>query len=762
MVFWTAALSLSAGQVTAARLNYTIILPDNPGAVCKLAGAELAHFLGKIYEQPIRLNGSIEPVTFYVGVSGEAIMKGFSDLPDMRGRFGVFRKDRSILCYGWDDDGVAPEKQNWGEAGNLLAVYYFLGKYADVGFFFPGENGFSIQKEKPLEMEQAADIASPSFEVRGFSVSPGEYSAAEMMLFFRRSLCSIPRWAHIDAYYGFFDWEKRFWESHPDYFMLRNGKRVWEKYPLQGLCLSNPEVARQAAADIVEDLNRNPWKTTVKLFGDQPINQCQCARCAAAVERTYAGVDTESCEEFYGFQKRVADIVHQSHPKTYFLPQIKSQSYYRPPRLAHFDDSFAVSILTYQHTARISNQEFAIQAAKMWQAAGVRTTFFSYPRYSDSGTQKMPVITPRFLAEYLRAFHGLSSGTPHGEGGSGTVRESDPYSFRALNQFLQARLLFDIRADVDALIQEFCAFAYPGAEKEMAEFYRALEALYIQRSDFNRDAFADIYQPGNLEKPMRLLNAAKVKVQPGSVFFDKFYQDFSAFYQRSLAVTGKTFDIREKLATIKANGSRPVRLTLEKAFAGFESAPDTWPEAVRRELLTPNDDAEPQKASAHLACDGDFLYLGLVASESAPEKIVTKCKLDDSLSVFGDDCLEFLLLPPDSQSYYQIGINSAGHHTVLKRNISPHGASQRKFVPDRTFQMETKVEKLAGGWVAKARIPLAQFAPSDLKKPWRFNVYRSRFAGGKWEAYGVMLLSNNFHKDFEFFPYLIFPEAAAE
>ena len=37
-----------------------------------------------------------------------------------------------------------------------------------------------------------------------------------------------------------------------------------------------------------------------------------------------------------------------------------------------------------------------------------------------------------------------------------------------------------------------------------------------------------------------------------------------------------------------------------------------------------------------------------------------------------------------------------------------------------------------------------------------------RFAGEKWEAYGVMLLSNNFHKDFEFFPHLIFPEAAAE
>jgi hypothetical protein len=295
LAFCTMVLSLSAGQVTVNRLNYTIVLPDNPSAACKLAGTELAHFLEKIYAKPILFNGDTGPVTFYVGVSGEAIMKGFTDIPEMRGKFGVFHKDRSILCHGWDDAGVAPETRNWGEAGTLLAVYYFLNRYAGVDFYFPGENGFSLRKEQDIEIAQLTDIASPSFEVRGISVNPSEFSAAEMMLFFRRSLCSIPRWARIDTYYGFFDWEKRFWEFHPDYFLLRNGKRVWEKYPLQGLCLSNPEVARRAAADIVEDLSRNPWKTTVKLFGDQPMNQCQCARCAAAVLKISSCSSSEPC-----------------------------------------------------------------------------------------------------------------------------------------------------------------------------------------------------------------------------------------------------------------------------------------------------------------------------------------------------------------------------------------------------------------------------------------------------------------------------------
>jgi hypothetical protein len=762
VAFFIAVLSLSAGQVTVKRLNYTIVLPDNPSEACKLAGTELGYFLEKIYAKPILFSGDTEPVTFYVGVSGEAILKGFSDLPDMRGKFGVFRKDRSILCYGWDDDGVAPEKQNWGEAGTLLAVYYFLGKYADVEFYLPGENGFSIQKERLIEMEQAADIASPSFDVRGIAVNPGEYSAADMMLFFRRSLCSIPKWARIDRMYSF-DWKQRFWESRPDFFTIRNGKRVWEYSPiLQGLCLSNPDLARQAAADIVEDLNKNPQIKTVKLFDDKPLNQCQCERCAESAERTYARVDTESCEEFYGFQKRVADIVHQSHPGVFFLTQAKNQSYFKPPRLVQLDDSFAVSIVTRQHTTRMVDQEFAIEVAKMWRNAGIKTTFFGYPRWSDVGTRQMPIITPQFLAEYLRAFYGLSHGTQISE------LRSSPYSFSAINQFLQAKLLFDIRADLNALIHEFCAFAYPGAETEMAEFYETMEALYVQREDFKRDAFVDIYQPENLENPMRLLNAAKEKVAPGASFFAKLHADFAVFYQRSLEAQGTAAKVREELErerekmALRAKASPPPPLTLAKGVVSFDAAPDTWPGAVRHELLSLSAKMEGQKTNVYLARDGDFLYLGLVAAENKPEAVVANCQQDYSMALFHDDGLEFLLLPPDSSSYYQIGINSAGHHTVLNRNISPAGASQRKFAPDRTFQMESKGEKLAEGWVAKAKIPLAQFAPADLKKPWRFNVYRSRFAGGKWEPSGVMLLSNKFHQDFEFFPQLIFPEAAAE
>ena len=54
---------------------------------------------------------------------------------------------------------------------------------------------------------------------------------------------------------------------------------------------------------------------------------------------------------------------------------------------------------------------------------------------------------------------------------------------RALNQFVQAKLLFDLNTDTDKLIKEFCAFAYPGAEDEMIRFYAEMERLYRDRKD---------------------------------------------------------------------------------------------------------------------------------------------------------------------------------------------------------------------------------------------------------------------------------------
>jgi hypothetical protein len=519
---------LFAAPTGSERVNYTITTTENPTAIEKLAADELQRFLAKSYSEPIILNGKDEPIMFFIGVSAPAILAGFTDLPDLRGKFGIFRNGRNVLLYGWDDTDCDPEKQSYGEAGTLLAVYYFLRNYVGIEFYLPGESGMSLTRNQAIHFPGDRDIANPTFSMRGLSLDTKEYSSADMLLFFRRSLCSIPRWAHPDIHYVYWKyWKERFFETHPEYFLLRDGKRISEDYPNDVPCFSNPDVLKQTVDDLIDSINKNPAIKTVKILRNSPVNLCECENCRAMPERQFSTTDSNVSEVVYGFQRKVAERLHQTHPNIRFVTQTKG-NYFDPPKLEGLDDSFTVAIQTFQHFGKLSRQGTPVDHAKKWQAAGVRTTFFGYPRWDDRATKNLPVIIPRFTAELFRLFAGLSSGTATSE------LRGNPYSFSALNQFVNARLLFNVNEEVDELIGKFCSFAYPGAAEEVAEFYSEMETLFCQRPDLSTPLFMNVYSVVNLGKPKALLEAAQAKTKGESVFLNQLQADFNVVYDQAL------------------------------------------------------------------------------------------------------------------------------------------------------------------------------------------------------------------------------------
>jgi hypothetical protein len=727
------SFSLFAGDTFCERLNYKIVLPENPSAVRKFAASELKSFLEKNYSEKIKLNESDAPVSFYVGISGDAVMAGFTDLPDLKGGFGVFRKGRNILFTGFDDIDVNPEKECFGKAGTLLSVYYFMGKYMGIKFYFPGDNGYSLSKNIPIKFDLDSDIPAPSFELRGFSLKSKEFTGLEMKVFFRRSLCSIPVWGRHELYYIFmYNWKKRFWKTNPEYFMMRDGKRVSGKYPLHIPCLSNPDVLKQTAADIVEKINAKPSIKTVRIFCDAPVYQCQCERCKASKERKLAGRDEGSGEEIYGFQKRVADVVHEAHPGTYFLTQTKMTSYQNPPTLIKLGNSFTVELLTRRHDVKPLLLDPSIELAKKWKKARVRTFLKSYPRYSDKHTKNLPVITPEFTSKYLKAFAGLTSGTKYSE------LNFNPYSFSALNQFVQARFLFDTNSDLEKVILEFCSFAYPGAEKEMLAFYREMERLYSMRGSVHSNPFLNIYYPGKLEKPMKLLEAARLKVKKESIWFDRLFSDFKKFYDISL-------EQKEKLDALRSKISPLLSLPFVEGAESFAGSFDfgKWKGALKKELMSPRPSESYQKSFAYIVCDEKYLYIGLKALEKNPETVKKDSKENHKCPVWSDDCFEIMLVDSkDKKEYFQIVVNSLGKYRILRKVIG------KKHSDALNFKLDVRAESSNDSWSLILKIPLSQFAASDFKHEWLFDVFRNRPATEKrknGEISGISIMSPSFH-----------------
>jgi hypothetical protein len=741
--------SVYADSVFHKRLNYQIIIPDNPTEVQKFAASELKYFLDLTYSAPLSLNGKTDSIIFMVGFPESAIMAGFTDVPAMRGRFGVFRKNSTFLFFGEDYKNLDPVKTPNYNAGTLSAVYYFLIKYAGTGFYLPGDKGYSITPNCPIVFDKAMDIPAPTFECRGFSTAAKEFSGQEMNIFFRRSLCHIPFWGKPDlAYYFIEKWKKRFWSTHPEYFMIRDGKRINESYPFHVPCFSNPDVVRQAAADIVGEINRNPALEVVRMFCDAPVKLCQCARCAASKERGMTGQDIEICEEFYGFQKKVMDLVHEAYPQIYFMSQTKGDSYRNPPKLVNPGPQFTIEILTQYPDVNADNSEF-VELAKAWNAAGARTILKSYPRWPDY--KDYPIINPKFTQKYFKAFAGVAKGTYYSD-----LRINSLYSFSACGQFIQAKVLFDVNADVDRLTAEFCAFAYPGAEQEMVAFYQEMERLYMDKKEFRRNPLEDIYYADKLQKAKSLLDDASNKVKKDSVWFARLQTDFNKFYNESLAAKPeidtlfnaapqKTLNIPLLKNTIKVDGS---------------VSPAEWAEALK-EIFYPNKKYKDfQQSEAFIGCDSKNLFIGLNAFEKQPDRLLQKCRINHAGRIWNDDCFEIMLVNNQKKrAYYQIVVNSQGTYQVMYRE------NNKPSVAVDNFRIEVKAQIVNDRWSVEMQIPLEQFKSSDFQDLWQINIFRSRILNdpiqeaANRQSSGLRIFSYSYHC-LEQYHYLKWPDEA--
>ncbi len=742
---WT---NVNAGSVFHHKLNYRIIIPDNPTAVQRFAASELKTFLDLTYSAPLILNGKTDPVTFMVGFPEEAIMAGFTDVPAMQGRFGVFRKNSTFLLFGEDCNNLDPVKTINYNAGTLSAVYYFLIKYAGTGFYFPGENGYSVTRNCQITFDGELDIPAPTFECRGFSTATKEFSAQDMNIFFRRSLGNIPFWGKPDFTYFFIEkWKKRFWNTHPEYFMVRDGKRINESYPFHVPCFSNPEVVKQAAADIVGEINRNPAIEVVRMFCDAPIVQCQCSRCAASKERGMTGQDMDIGEEFYGFQKRVMDLVHEAHPQICFMSQTKGDSYRNPPILVNLGRQFTVEILTQYPDVKADNRPF-VELAKAWNAVGARTLLKSYPRWPDF--KNYPIINPKFTQRYLQLFAGVVKGTYYSD------LRNTPYSFSAPGQFIQAKLLFDVNADVNKLTAEFCAFAYPGAEQEMTAFYQEMEGLYMDKKEFRRNPLEDIYYADKLQKAKSLLDNAAGKVKKDSVWLPILQADFNKFYHEALAA-------KPEIDTLfNAVPQKTLNIPLLKNPVALDGAITSaeWAGALKENFHPNKMYKDFQPGEAFICCDSKNLFIGLNAFEKQPDRLLQKCKINHTGRIWNDDCFEIMLVcNPKERIYYQISVNSLGTYQVL------YHEGGKPPVALKNLKIEVKAQIAKDRWSVAMKIPLEQFKACNFEDLWQINIFRTRILNDPAQeavtrqASGLRIFSYSYHC-IEQYHYLKWPAEA--
>ena len=187
-----------------------------------------------------------------------------------------------------------------GKRGALYGVYEILERFGNCGWYaptcevVPKAEGFGV----PMDLDLTE---RPAFPMRSTNW-PGVLCYADMAAHLRFN--GLVRWMdekHGGLAYRFAEGaglchtfvtqlpSEIWFDSHPEYFCQRDGKRRGGKAVQP--CLTNPDVLRIVVSNVLECLTKDPGATVVGVSQNDNCNYCQCEKCAAvdAEEESHCG-----------------------------------------------------------------------------------------------------------------------------------------------------------------------------------------------------------------------------------------------------------------------------------------------------------------------------------------------------------------------------------------------------------------------------------------------------------------------------------------
>ena len=527
-------LGLRAVTLGQGGLPCAVVLPAAPSAVEVTAGEELVHYLEQL------------------GLPRPALVREGTELPA-----GAYP-----LHVGWSEEakrlaGLAPEAMTLDEhvvliddsaavlaghptRGTLYAVDHFLERYCGVRWWSVDEE--SVPAAMTLELPTVAERRRPGFPARDTDASQfagGNAKARSVAWHKVRHQCNargsipaelggcetdavlcrvshtaerfVPDEAFFNAHRSWYGADETFPGCKPEFFALRNGRRLGasEGQP----CLTNPEVVAAASANIVRLVARkNPRCKVVWLTQNDNQAYCECPACLAAVARLGNRADLN-----IQFVNQVGERVREVFPELE-LETFAYQYTLEPPKTVRPADYVHVRVCLIEANAaqgleHPSNREY-LEALRGWTAVCRHVKVWYYTtNFLNYGLIHPDTETIR---DDLRLFHELGVQECYCEDSA----EAGQFSWLGIwRGYLIAHLMAEPTLDVAVLREDFFRGYYGPA----AEPLLRLADLYEQEIKHS-GAIVTCYQLDTshwlrgetLDAGEALLRKAEAAVPPGS------------------------------------------------------------------------------------------------------------------------------------------------------------------------------------------------------------------------------------------------------
>lgn len=479
-----------------------IITADEPSVAAQQGAEDVRTWIRKMSgaEVSIRKEGdaAVDPglTRVFVGATQRAAAIGLRAADLDLEEFVVRTQDGALFIIGDDEapDGRALRGTLWG-------VNHFAEEVLGVRVLWPGPSGEVAPQQKTVDVGDFNVREKPIFRQHVIS-DVGVYSHTEAQvaklgwsrdefvkhhaqsrLWYRFHKLGGSYSSHIG--HGFNDYWTRFGKSHPEWFALQpDGTRdqTGVKENRARLCVSNPELVKQAAKDCIEQFKRNPNSQLAVISPTDNgggTTYCVCENCEAMDAPDGKPIrfwtpegnipHVSLTDRFVKFWNGIAEIVAAEYPDRY-LGAFAYDTYAYGPTQTELHPNIVIRFV--QHRYAYVNEQIRQNARDSWLSWARAAKKLEYYSNGPMAGHHFPSVYVQDAAADMRLFADNNLFEPY------VACVHQHWATNGLNYYLYAKLLWNPRRSAEKIVAEYCRAGFGPAAGPVRVYFDRLEAAH--------------------------------------------------------------------------------------------------------------------------------------------------------------------------------------------------------------------------------------------------------------------------------------------
>ena len=375
-------------------------------------------------------------------------------------------KERVFLT-GSDSPGVSVERSEF-ESGTFKAVITFLERFCDSCFFAPASRKEYIAKQQKITLpDHFSYRRKPVIQYCMSRSKQVEYDLATNAFYAGSFYNSFGGHSYPQAVPA-----KKYLKTHSEYFALNKGKRTPTRF--NHLCISNKDVQELIYKNLLAQADSGYGM--VQLGQTDAFTACHCTPCARLYgivpkgkpgEKGY-NTDPAWKEKLWIMHRRMAERFLKDRPGKQIAIMAYGPTLLPPETFKEFPRNTWIELAPFNS-----------ETIRKWQ--GYKVKAFSAYLYLW-GTYNAEGYTPN------QSFKALKEETAnyrkHNIRGLYRCGFGELPGLAGPAYYIWGKLLDDPAGDTNAMLKQYCRFAFPAAAAEMEAFYKLLDSrLALQLSD---------------------------------------------------------------------------------------------------------------------------------------------------------------------------------------------------------------------------------------------------------------------------------------